>query len=443
MDNNDESIAAPTPVLNEEALNALAREEGGDQALNASTAANASSLAAGANVEDKKDDIASDVASNSSSGIPDTASMAGTDTNADDTATMGGDTNTMAGGDDTNNTTMDHDGAASISGTGTPRGGGGVVKTPSFCGAGDHMSIQDSSLAPDVTMEIPAPPEPIYPDVRYDTLHITGVERLNNGHIYQIFNLIPNTGVEKMVKFLNFVADDIVCVEFMSQELCKLAFQALENYDRFVPHAENEMAGVFRARNNHLQVRYANDRDQPPRGFKRKMRSGKITREFRQEVKEGGVFFQTPKAAIATGNMPEKKIQILWEDEESSDEEMEPEDPKEPKPEKDILDILMKVDRKIYRHIKKKNALSTLYKLQEEQRENTRAYQKAIEEQQARQQKLLNFAQRQNAAAFQMPFGFQPAFPQPHIHNNWADTHHYEEVGEDDMQQASKRQRIW
>lgn len=304
------------------------------------------------------------------------------------------------------------------------------------------MSIQDSSLAPDVTMEIPAPPEPIYPDVRYDTLHISGVERLNNGHIYQIFNLIPNTGVDKMVKFLNFLADDIVCVEFVNQELCKLAFQALENYDRFVPHAENEMAGVFRARNNHLQVRYANDRDQPPRGFKRKMRSGKVTREFRHEVKEGGVFFQTPKAAIATGNMPEKKIQILWEDEESSDEEMEPEDSKEPKPEKDILDVLMKVDRKIYRYIKKKNAVSIVYKMQEEQREQTRAYQKAMEEQQQRQQKLLNFAQRQNAA-FQMPFGFQPAFTQPLIHNNWAaDAHHYEELGEEDMQ-PSKRQRIW
>jgi len=232
-----------------------------------------------------------------------------------------------------------------------------------------------------------------------------------------------------------------------------------------VPHADNEQAGVFRARHNHLQVRYATVRDQAPPGFKRKMRGGQVTREFRKEVKETGVFFQTPKAAIATGNMPQKRLRILWEDEESSEDEMDAdtavesecqivdadgtiiETKKEPKPEKDILDILMKADRKIYRHIKKKVALDTIYKYQEQQREMRRMHQKAQEEAQAQQQQFYAAVQaRQMALGGGMPMagmgGMHPGY-QPYQQPNWADTH-YQEIGEDpDDIAPSKRQRLW
>eukprot|EP00397_Hematodinium_sp_SG-2012_P020717 GEMP01021360.1.p1 GENE.GEMP01021360.1~~GEMP01021360.1.p1 ORF type:complete len:393 (+),score=100.31 GEMP01021360.1:134-1180(+) len=184
--------------------------------------------------------------------------------------------------------------------------------------------------------------------------------------IFEIFNRIP-----ARCKRVDYLSNTTCKVTFVSKEVANVALETLSNYDEAIAPMEKEGPGIYRARHGWLKVRIATSNDVKEGGFKAKFRAGKIVREFREEVQRTGTFFETPKAAFVSGNMdicvnPNKRTRAVdFASEEPDSDEEAPED---------ILGRLMKADRKIYRIIERQASMVEEILLQEQQKQQKRAF---------------------------------------------------------------------
>lgn len=204
-----------------------------------------------------------------------------------------------------------------------------------------------------------------------DTIFMAGVEKLKVMQIFEIFNLIP--GIK--CKRVEFLSNDTCNVSFPSPDIASTALQTMLHYNELIPpkSSKKEGPGIYRIRNGYVAFRKAISNDGREQGFKPRFRAGHVVREFRTEVQRRGEFFETPKAAMVSGNFDKsanpKKRELFakWVDEMDSDGE----DPE------DILDLLMKLDRKVYRFLDRQERAaeqSVLQDLEQQERQAQRIY---------------------------------------------------------------------
>mmetsp|Transcript_12071 Transcript_12071/g.22110 ORF Transcript_12071/g.22110 Transcript_12071/m.22110 type:complete len:475 (+) Transcript_12071:127-1551(+) len=112
---------------------------------------------------------------------------------------------------------------------------------------------------------------------RPEAILISGVERLNRGHLAEVFQA---KDLPEFVR-LDWIADSEVIAVFDSTEDAQKALSsALEGF-RDVPDDGAPGPGLWRARRAMLDFRQATVADQPEFGFKRLHRAGKQVRDFR------------------------------------------------------------------------------------------------------------------------------------------------------------------